>query len=291
MITLVIPVIDQPDFTRRCLENLARYTHNPVELIIIDNGSEKSFLKEANEILDQSQLKLKYIANPLNVGVLKTFKQGLEEASGDILFFMHNDVLLWEAGWDERITEAFAQDPDLGMAGLLGARGCMPDGGREGTMSHMLGREWGQTPIQPAALHHGELMTGIAPAVVFDGVGLMFRREVLQRIKDETDMFDPARAMHHGYDRILSLKVVDMGYHMVVIGIQFDHFSGATANHSQKYHDAARKWCEVHGVEIIDGNADLTVYRKAMEQFHNEFAYRMPVFVNTDFEYSWRFPK
>jgi glycosyltransferase involved in cell wall biosynthesis len=287
MITLVIPVIDQPDFTRRCLENLARYTHNPVELIIIDNGSEKSFLKDANEILDQSKLKLKYIANPLNVGVLKTFKQGLEEASGDILFFMHNDVLIWEAGWDERITEAFAQDPDLGMAGLLGARRCERDGGRWGVMSHMLGREWGQCEVQPAAVHHGELMTGIAPAVVFDGVGLMFRRVALAAVSQQYDLWSDSRPLHHFYDRNISLAFCEAGYHQAVIGIQFDHFSGATANASSKYHDTAKVWCDRHNVPIIDGNADLTVYKEAERQFFADWQNKLAVQVDNDYAVRW----
>src|SRR5207253_9726635 len=107
----------------------------------------------------------------------------------------------------------------------FGARGVHPDGGREGCMSHMLGREWGKTEgAQPAALHHGELMTGVSPAVVFDGVGLSFRRSTLQDLAYNTDTFADFRPMHHWYDRILSLKTLDRGYHMAVIVIQFDHW-------------------------------------------------------------------
>lgn len=287
MISMIIPVIDQESFTKRCLEKLAANTTEPTELVIIDNGSEKSQGDIVIGATAASNLKVKYVRNQSNIGVLATFKQGLKVASGDILFYMHNDVLLHEYGWNWRVAQAFGEDPKLGLAGLLGARVCMPDGGRVGVMSHMLGEEWGKTELKPAALHHGELMTGIAPAAVFDGVGLIFRREALEDVSGRYNLWGEDRPLHHFYDRNISLAFLEAGYHMAVIGLKFDHYSGATANHSASYHATALKWCEQHNIPLIDNNADLTVYREAERQFFADWSSKLPAQVEVDYSVRW----
>lgn len=295
-ISLVIPYCDQPDFTARCLQKIDQNTTGPLELVLIDNQSKQKSYPQL--VAENPKIKMRIVRNEKNNGVLATYKQGLEETSGDIVCFIHNDVLIHEQGWNERVVKAFKDDPKLGLAGLIGARGVAPDGGREGVMSHMLGQEWGacpegvcNPPHQPVALHHGELMTDVAPAVVFDGVGLFFRREALKELAEKTDMFDDWRAPHHFYDRIFSLKVVDLGWHMAVIGIQFDHWSGATANSSEVYHGFAREWCKKREIDLVENNPDLTVYKLAEKQWMEEFPYRLPAFVSADHTVSWRNPK
>lgn len=289
MISVIVPFIDTWEITERCIEVLAKNTLHPVELLMIDNGSDKTYESQAQRVIKGGKLKLKYVKNPKNVGVLPTFEQGVQEANGDILCFIHSDVLIHETGWDERVEQAFAEDPQLGLAGLFGARGVHPDGGREGCMSHMLGAEWGKVEgAQPAALHHGELMTGIHPATVFDGVGLFFRKTALQDIASTTDIFATWRAPHHFYDRILGLKIMDKGYHMAVIGIQFDHYSGATVNHSQKYVDFIEDWCAKHDIPYNGKGWDDTIYWLAEKQWREEYAHRLPVRVDFQAGYDLR---
>ncbi len=288
MISVVIPFIDQWEFTKRCLEVLAKNTTRETEILLIDNGSNDPCRTKAKEVVANSNLRINYLYNKQNIGVLKTFEQGLKKTKGDIIFFIHNDVLIHELGWNERVEQAFEEN-NLGMGGLLGARGVAPDGGRIGVMSHMLGKEWGKTEVQPAAAHHGEVMTGVAPAVVFDGVGLMFKREALQDIAENTDIFEDWRAPHHFYDRIITLKIVDRGWRAAVIGIQFDHYSGATANSSEKYNDLAKEWCEKHG-HPQNGGWDNTIYWIAEKQWRDEYAHRLDLFVEADWSLRWRNP-
>ena len=285
---LVVPFVGNWTITGSCLLNIANKTKQPGQLIVIDNGSDENYKERIEALIISSPLDLVYIRNEENTGVLDTFKQGLEKSEAPITCFIHNDVLIHEANYDERITQAFDADPQLGLAGLFGARGVQPDGGREGSMSNMLGLEWGGCECHAlAAAHHGEHMTGIFPCAVFDGVGLFFRTSVLKDLANHSDIFADWRAPHHFYDRIMSLKVLERGYHMAVIGIGFDHYSGATANHSQKYVDFARKWLAEHGHEENGVGLDNTIYWIAEKQWRDEYAHRLPVIVSTDYSVRW----
>lgn len=289
-LSVVIPFIDNWDILYNCLYKLAYYTTKRTQLILIDNGSDENYREKIKETIKGSNLRLKYVKNNANVGVLHTFKQGLELAKGDIIVYLHSDVLIHEPGWNERIERAFNADPQLGLAGLFGARGLHPDGGREGSMSHMVGQEWGKCECHsPAALHHGELMMETKPCVVFDGVGLFFRKSVLEELNDTSDLFDPSRAPHHFYDRIMSLKVLSLGYHMCVIGIKFDHYSGATANHSDKYTALARKWCKKNNHPMNSVGWDDTIYWIAEKQWRNEPSHRrLPVRIDENYNVRWQ---
>lgn len=283
-ITIVIPFINQKDITIQCLESLVKNSVTNPHYLLIDNGS-FTFNEHDLEAIGVNNYTI--VENELNTGVLPTFKQALSYVKEGVLCFMHNDVLIHEEGWDKRVSDAFDGDDKLGLVGLLGARGVMPDGGRVAVMSHMLGSVWGKTDIQPAALHHGELMMELAPASILDGVGMFFRYETLKQLDEKTDAFWEIRAPHHFYDRILTLKCIDLGWRVAVLGIQFDHWSGATANQSEAYHAFGAKWCEKMGLPLIDGNADLTIYRHAEQQFFDEWSQRLPLSVEGDYNYKW----
>lgn len=292
-ISICVPYIisDETSYevTKKSLKNILENSVTKPELVLIDNGSPELEKFDLWSIKKFDLVKqLQKVVNDTNVGVLQTFVQGYENSSNEIIVFLHNDVLIHEKGWDQRIVDAFDNDKQLGLAGLLGSRGVMPDGGRVGVMSHMIGKEWGKCPDpQPAALHHGELMTEVAPASMFDGVGLFFRRENLKQLIEETDCFSKSKAPHHFYDRDVTLQSIANGWHCAVIGIQFDHWSGVTANMSKQYHEFGSKWCKDNGLELIDGNADLTIYKKAEQDFFNKWSGKLPLFVEGDYQYNW----
>lgn len=292
-VSLVVPFIvennQQGEILARCVSRLQGNIKNPsTRLTLIDNGSPDPL----------HVTRLNFVANSLvrnneNLGVIATFKQGYEATAGDIVAFIHSDVLLHEKGWDDRIAHAFQVDPQLGLAGLFGAKGIAGDGCRLETMSNMVGREWGKCPCHPVAwMHHGHHMTGTASAAVLDGVGLFFRRDTLRHLVEETDMFADWRAPHHFYDLILSCKVVNAGWHVATIGIEFDHFAGATVV-SDVYKQSAVRWVDrqVAAGRLGDvrycEHPDQTIYYIAEQQFFTEFRHRLPLFVDPDYGYKW----
>lgn len=293
MIALVVPFVDNWDFTEHCIKRAVQLSRHGFELIAIDNGSDEDYEKRIKAILKPSVM-LRYVKNKENLGVIATFNQGLQHAVSDIICFIHNDVLIQELEWEKKIEHYFEDDPRLGLAGLLGGSGVHPDGGRMNVVSNMRGDEWGKCngchPV--AALHHGMQLEGISPATVLDGVGLFFRRQCLQEIKDKTTALDVnVRAPHHWYDRNLTLHATALGWHVAVVGVGFDHWSGATANSSEKYHKTVSKWLKQHPdlAKQHEGKTlDETAYWIGENQFRAEWGNRLPVTINYNYEVTWR---
>lgn len=283
-VSLVIPYIvenrEQEAIVSRCVDRANELIgKRDTEIVLIDNGSP----------VKQLFADYKTVRNKTNTGVLATFRQGLEVAEGEVICFIHSDVLLHETDWDGRISRAFADDEKLGLAGLFGARGVGDNGGRIESMSNMQGHEWGKCNCHAIAWqHHSAHLTGVAPATILDAVGMFFRREALTQLVTETDAFDAWRAPHHFMDRFLPLKLIDLGWHIATIGIEFDHFSGATANASQEWRKLASVWLKAQGHASKSTEPDHDVYRIAEQQFFAEFGHRIPALVDDAYNYSWR---
>lgn len=227
---------NQHEFTEKCVRNLYSLADSPKELdvIVIDGNSDPPYIPTQQELVLQK---------PENTGVLDAYKFGMQYAVGDILVWIHNDVLLWENAWDTRVITAFQTDSKLGLAGLFGGRGVSLDGGRGHPESNMIGKEWGTH-----GGYHGQILTTQHPAVVFDSLCLMFRREALEQVG-----IDERIPVCHWYDRILTLDILIAGWHCATIGISFDHFGGGTStrtytsNDLETYQAGEKLFQEKHG--------------------------------------------
>lgn len=147
-------------------------------------------------------------------GVLKVMDEAWREAKGDVIAILHNDVAVYEYGWDDRVLATFA-DPTVGLAGFLGAEGIGHTGGRQNTFSNLLEAEI-----------HGARETGNREMIMFDGLALIGRREMFEKVGG----FDMEYSLHHWYDRDISLASFSNGYKNMYIGIGCHHLSGITAN-------------------------------------------------------------
>lgn len=276
MISLIIPYIDQFDVLVPAIDTATQNAKAPFELVLIDNGSAAALDIEP----DVS------IRNEHNIGVLQTFKQGYENAKGDILLFIHSDVLIHSDNWVAELETAFERDSKLGLAGFFGARAIGEDGGRMDSMSNMLGKVWGKCDCHPiAGYHHGRVIKDIQAATVLDGLGMAFRREAMKRLIEETDMFAQWRSLHHFYDKILSLKVIGLGYHVAVVPMEFDHFSGATAVRSKAYPESVRDWLRTNNIEFKKGHEDQAIYDLAEKQMFDEYRDKFPITVDASYNY------
>jgi glycosyltransferase involved in cell wall biosynthesis len=288
-ISIIIPFVDSWDITSKSIEYLAQNTSTKSELVLIDNGSDNNYREDCLDIIRQSNLDLIYIKNDINICALPTFKQGFDAASGDILCYMHNDVLIHEEGWDQRVLDCFNQDTKMGLVGLFGARKVHQNGGRDGCTSNMLGKVWGSCSCHPvASMHHGEIMVGISPSVVFDSLSMFFSRDAMRNLIENTDSFADWRSPSHFYDRFFGIKVLDLGYHMATIGIGFDHYGGGTSGASPKYKEFLRSWLTEHNVPYSDDDdLDIKIYQVAESQWLTEFAHRLPVSVDSEYNLTW----
>lgn len=275
-LSIVFPVMNQFALStlaiQSALDNLAPEAN--AEIIIIDNGSDKPFEFQgfgAGTFIVTAKLgarvEVKIVRYEKNIGVYPTFWESAP--TGDIIAFLHSDLIVCEQNWDARVEQAFRHDKNLGLVGFIGSNEIDGSGGRGlGTTSNFQGGTY--LPIDrinydnikwtgsPAHVH-GKVNAGFTAAAVVDGCAMIFSREALRDLKMREDF-----PIHHFYDRLLSSEVREKGYSMGVLGIACDHISGQTANQEPKYGDTAKEWAEAHGLVMEPWhNWDTVLYKTA----------------------------
>jgi len=98
MISIIIPVYNLLETTKKAVEAVGRNTDLPYEIIISDDGSEEDYATWSEK------LGLKYVRN-LHKGFASTCNRGSEHAEGDILVFLNNDTVV-QSGWLRPLVEA-----------------------------------------------------------------------------------------------------------------------------------------------------------------------------------------
>lgn len=111
---IIIPVWNQLEITRNCINSIIQNTAYPYRLIIIDNASDKEtewYLKSLNE---KNNLNLKYIRNDENIGFVKAVNQGIKLSDAPYLCIMNNDTIAAD-GWLKEMVDVMEGYPQLGL--------------------------------------------------------------------------------------------------------------------------------------------------------------------------------
>ena len=109
-LTLVVPVLNESEYTCNLIKNLEDATDVSYELIVIDNGSTDETskrLEEYAEIYEKKDSKIQnfeVITNESNEGISKPWNKGLRAARGEFIAFLNNDIVLPEK-WASSLIE------------------------------------------------------------------------------------------------------------------------------------------------------------------------------------------
>lgn len=103
VLSIIIPVWDEPDLTSRCLDSIRANTDVPYETIGIDNGSGDEAARLVASEFDIA------IRNDTNRGFAVAMNQGLKRARGRIAAFLNNDTEV-PPGWAATLVSNFAGD-------------------------------------------------------------------------------------------------------------------------------------------------------------------------------------
>lgn len=253
-LTLGIPSFDNHDVVRGCLAQLAASVSGDTTVIIVDNASDPPYRASDYDV----PFPLSVIRNERNMGNFYPLRQ-LPEA--DVLALMHNDLLIYERGWDERLMACFAADPRLGMVGFAGSNEVDIMGGRGlGTMCNFRG-ERGQTQAQT-----GRRVTDLRASLILDALFLAFRPAVLPSLT-----LDESLPPAHFYDKIWPAQAIEAGWRVATLGIEVDHLGGRTlVGQAAALKDDWARWCTEHGVDPGD-DPGLAMYREAERRWLSEW--------------------
>jgi len=124
LVSILIPTRDRLDILRVCIETLLhRTTYPKIEIIVIDNGSEKAeTLDYLDKVSRESGVVVLRDNRPFNFSALNNL--AVAAATGDYVCLMNNDIEVVTPDWVQEML-SFAQQPDVGC---VGAKLWYPDG-------------------------------------------------------------------------------------------------------------------------------------------------------------------
>lgn len=217
VVTVVIPVYGQLEYTLRCLMSIAlNPASTPFEIIIVDDCSPDN----SAEILQEVD-GISLISNEKNQGFIRSCNAGAKVASGQYLYFLNNDTEVI-AGWLDELIRTFDEFPGTG---LVGSKLVYPDGSLQeaGGIIWKDGSAWNyghnQDPLLPIFNYAREVD-------YCSGASIMLPKELF----DELGGFDEHYLPAYGEDSDLALKIRDRGYRVIFQPLSVVvHYEGVTS--------------------------------------------------------------
>ncbi len=110
--SIIIPVCNNLELTRACIQSIFAHTLEPFELIIVDNGSTDGTVEYLKGITD-----VQLIQNQENEGFPRACNQGILHARGEYLVIINNDVIVPD-GWLGNLIDHLDDEERVGIVGV-----------------------------------------------------------------------------------------------------------------------------------------------------------------------------
>jgi len=113
LISIIIPIRNRPDLFRVCLDSLFKYTSEPFELIIVQDGEDEEVAKIIKDYKTKAVI---YHKDPQ--GYVKAINAGFKEISSDTKYVMFlNADTCCVPGWLTEMLKCFKLDEKVGLVG------------------------------------------------------------------------------------------------------------------------------------------------------------------------------
>ncbi|MFP4057636.1 MAG: glycosyltransferase family 2 protein [Candidatus Brocadiia bacterium] len=120
LVSTIVLAHNKVEVTRRCLEGLLASTYRPLEVLAVDNGSTDStpaLFATFGPKARAANVAFRPTRHETNVGAVTGRNLALEQARGQFLVFLDNDVVPCTRSWLERLQGALVEDKGLGIVG------------------------------------------------------------------------------------------------------------------------------------------------------------------------------
>lgn len=213
------------------------------------------------------------------LGTVPAFRRGVDTALGgsaEVIACLHDDLEIFEEGWDERILRHFERYPTCGLAGFGGALGL-----GAGNIYQVA-----YDPMQLARLHfrsnlrdaetHGIRSLLSEKVACLDGFSQIGRREYWRGLIEQTSrsLFPPwgelerLGVVHHGYDGMLGCLAKRAGWETWYVPLDCTHHGGQTAVGDPGYQAWATRY--------VPGG-DRTLWQNAHQIWYEAFRDVLPI--------------
>ena len=193
---IVIPVWNNLDFTKKCIESVFKNTDYAFHLIIVDNASDNLTMDYLDKLARDKKETVTLIRNDKNLGFVKAVNQGISRSSAPYVCLLNNDTEV-ARGWLKEMINVAEKKKDIGIvnanSNTLGCRA------RFGQSVESLAKD--------LKSHSGEY-TVLAWATGFCML-------IKQKVIDEAGLFDEIYGMGNFEDADFSKRAQKIGYSSV----------------------------------------------------------------------------
>ena len=152
LVSIVIPVFNQLEYTKKCLNAIFKNTrYAPFEIVVVNNGSSDG-TTDFLQSLQSKTKNLKVVQNKTNLGFARACNQGARVAAGTYLVFLNNDTEV-QPYWLVKLFETAHNDPQVGA---VGAKLLYPDGSVQHAGVLITRDERNGNPLAPWHIHLGK---------------------------------------------------------------------------------------------------------------------------------------
>jgi glycosyltransferase involved in cell wall biosynthesis len=114
-VSIIIPTYNRPGYLSGAIETALNQAYNNVEIIVVDDGSEKEYSKD---IISQYPDSIKLAINDTNKGLSATRNKGIRQSSGSYIAFLDDDDRWHRTKLAEQV-KVLEQNPQAGLATCL----------------------------------------------------------------------------------------------------------------------------------------------------------------------------
>jgi len=112
LISVVIPNWNGKKFLAGCLDSLKGQTYQPIEIVIVDNGSKDGSV----QFLQENYPEVKLVTFPVNTGFSPAVNAGIKASTGEMVALLNNDTIV-DPQWMAEFFKAMQDHPEAGSAG------------------------------------------------------------------------------------------------------------------------------------------------------------------------------
>lgn len=261
-LTIAVPCLGGVARLKSCVASLVTSLSFPeaTELLLLDQDPEDCWGPWAKEYLTRKVGLVNVINSRHNVGLplAHSMLQAAAASTSTVIAYFHNDVLIYERGWDDRVLSLFDENDKIGVVGFAGARGIGANGSRNEFWSNMLEAEI-----------HGSRGDGVLPVAMLDGFSLICSRAMLREAG-----WDCKYPIHHYYDYDICTAAHLAGWRNLLCGVSCHHLSGIT-NSFPKYNQQADALTGAG-----PGQGGFVLLEQARQRYLSKFRGHLPLFVN-----------
>ncbi len=193
---IIIPVWNQLEATRDCINSIKRCTEYPYRLIIVDNASDYETATYLEDLKKSSDTDVMLVRNEKNEGFIKAVNKGISLSKTAYLCILNNDTLVTD-GWLSEMVNVLDKNPLIGIVN---------------PSSNALGQKlpYGTTPGEFA--ESSKTQSGLFVEL---GSAFGFCMLVGKKLFDTIGLFDEVYGMGNFEDTDFSLRAKEKGYKTV----------------------------------------------------------------------------